>query len=511
MKRWWVKALIGFGVLVLLLGLSFLGSSVRSKNAVERYRDQLRAAGEKVDLKDVIPAPPPGQMNATPLFREASRFFKSALTDALSTNAPSAMKMIAPGKAIIGWQQPYVVDAPSSNSWDEIADALGVRAKGIELLHQFPDEGRLDFELDYSAFAKLRHPSLGAIKMSAQLLSWNAVFQLHAGAPAAAVTNLHKLLRIVKAYDNERLLISELFRIAMCSKAQAAQWELLQATNVTELQWIELQEDWTMIEFVSSMENAFLMERATAGPTFEYLRNEANFSARYGFAAGSSTPSSGSWLDDFKELVDSTKNRTGEALWRDSWSFKDEVRYLQGTQIIIETFRQIRTNRAFQPMLSNAHRKLEPLALDGKMETWLRESLNAADYMSLGWADRAMDKTLTAEAGKQLVIAAIAVKRFQLRHQRLPENLEALLPDFVSAVPHDPVDGLPLRFRRNPDGTFLLYSIGADGKDDGGNPLPVSASGTLNWTRGRDWVWPQAATAGEIEAYELSRTPLPFP
>ena len=32
------------------------------------------------------------------------------------------------------------------------------------------------------------------------------------------------------------------------------------------------------------------------------------------------------------------------------------------------------------------------------------------------------------------------------------------------------MDGQPLRYRRNADGTFLLYSIGENGKDDGGNP-----------------------------------------
>ena len=44
------------------------------------------------------------------------------------------------------------------------------------------------------------------------------------------------------------------------------------------------------------------------------------------------------------------------------------------------------------------------------------------------------------------------------------------MPEFVPKVPLDPVDGQPLRYRRNADGTFLLYSVGENGKDDGGNP-----------------------------------------
>ena len=79
------------------------------------------------------------------------------------------------------------------------------------------------------------------------------------------------------------------------------------------------------------------------------------------------------------------------------------------------------------------------------------------------------------------------------------------MPEFLSAVPLDPVDGEPSRYKLNSDGTFLLYSIGENGKDDGGNPsLVKDAEGSsLNWLNPRalDWVWPQPATEEEIQAY----------
>jgi hypothetical protein len=94
----------------------------------------------------------------------------------------------------------------------------------------------------------------------------------------------------------------------------------------------------------------------------------------------------------------------------------------------------------------------------------------------------------------QMVIAAVALKRYELRHGQLPQSLAALAPEFLTEEPHDFMDGQPLRYRLNSDGSFILYSVGEDGVDDGGNPLPaVSDKNQQNqspWA-GRDWVWPR--------------------
>jgi hypothetical protein len=100
-------------------------------------------------------------------------------------------------------------------------------------------------------------------------------------------------------------------------------------------------------------------------------------------------------------------------------------------------------------------------------------------------------KNLTLQ---QMVIAAVAVKRCELRHGQLPQRLSCLVPDFLTEEPHDFMDGRPLRYRLNGDGSFALYSVGEDGQDDGGDPLPPVSDKSQNaspWA-GRDWVWPQA-------------------
>jgi hypothetical protein len=120
--------------------------------------------------------------------------------------------------------------------------------------------------------------------------------------------------------------------------------------------------------------------------------------------------------------------------------------------------------------------------------------------------EKAFSKIEKVEAARRLTVTAIALKRYHLKNGKYPSQLAELTPEFVAAVPKDPVDGKPLRYQRNPDGTFLLYSIGEDGVNNGGNPMPASGNSlSFSWQQGRDWVWPQPATAAEIKLWRDHR------
>jgi hypothetical protein len=92
-----------------------------------------------------------------------------------------------------------------------------------------------------------------------------------------------------------------------------------------------------------------------------------------------------------------------------------------------------------------------------------------------------------------MTLAAIALKRYQLRHGTLPPALEAIAPEFLPSVPFDPMSGKALCYRLKSDGGFLLYSVGEDGKDDGGDARPAGGTVFGLW-EGRDAVWPGAAS-----------------
>ena len=114
-------------------------------------------------------------------------------------------------------------------------------------------------------------------------------------------------------------------------------------------------------------------------------------------------------------------------------------------------------------------------------------------------------KVMNAECSQRMTVTAIALKRFQLKHGNLPEKLADLSPEFLVSVPVDVVDGQPLHYRKNTDGTFVLYSVGENGVDDGGDSSSEKAatSSNFNWQNPRalDWVWPQPATDAEIQYF----------
>ncbi len=64
---------------------------------------------------------------------------------------------------------------------------------------------------------------------------------------------------------------------------------------------------------------------------------------------------------------------------------------------------------------------------------------------------------------------ALALERFRLATGHWPQKLDELRPQYLSEVPADPFDGKPLRFARHKD-MVVIYSVGPDGKDDGGKP-----------------------------------------
>jgi len=77
----------------------------------------------------------------------------------------------------------------------------------------------------------------------------------------------------------------------------------------------------------------------------------------------------------------------------------------------------------------------------------------------------------TMQADIRLATTALAVERFRLARGRLPEGLRELAPQFLEAVPTDPFDGAPPRYRQLTRG-YIIYSVDTDGHDDGGREPP---------------------------------------
>ena len=68
-----------------------------------------------------------------------------------------------------------------------------------------------------------------------------------------------------------------------------------------------------------------------------------------------------------------------------------------------------------------------------------------------------------------LMETALALAVYRARHGRYPQSLQALMPELLAEVPRDLFTAdRKVIYRRQEDG-YLLYSVGPNGRDDGGN------------------------------------------
>lgn len=108
-------------------------------------------------------------------------------------------------------------------------------------------------------------------------------------------------------------------------------------------------------------------------------------------------------------------------------------------------------------------------------------------------------KSIQAETQRRMLVTAIALERWKLQRGVYPKSIDELTPELLSVVPIDLMNNQPLHYKLTINGA-LVYSVGDDGRDDGGDFQP---SGTktpyLRIWDGRDAVWPQIASTQDAE------------
>jgi hypothetical protein len=99
----------------------------------------------------------------------------------------------------------------------------------------------------------------------------------------------------------------------------------------------------------------------------------------------------------------------------------------------------------------------------------------------------AAKKFVYAQAVTDQARLAIALERYRIAQGQFPESLETLAPKFIPQLPHDIINGQPLKYQRTTNGSFVLYSVGWNETDDGGT-IGLNKGGNFDPNTG-DWVW----------------------
>src|SRR5271170_4859223 len=116
------KFLIVAGI---VLGVAILIPVIRHyqlRFAVANYVAELKAKGEPMDLAQVIPPPVPPEQNGVPLIINSLTNLENKYNSISQTNPPPAMREVLPGKAMVGWQQPTIVEFDENDLASEVTN-----------------------------------------------------------------------------------------------------------------------------------------------------------------------------------------------------------------------------------------------------------------------------------------------------------------------------------------------------------------------------------------------------
>ena len=125
-----------------------------------------------------------------------------------------------------------------------------------------------------------------------------------------------------------------------------------------------------------------------------------------------------------------------------------------------------------------AHR---PTALPEAIKRPSGPYLHLLSSIFLPSTERATETHYRTLTHRRLAAVALAVRLYQADHGgRLPPGLDALVPDYLPAVPTDALHGKPLVYKPDVEHP-VVYSLGLDGDDDGGGGDPDA-----NWAHRGD-------------------------
>lgn len=486
-----------FKILLVLVFLFILGAIVLLphggyRREVEAYKQQLIARGEKLTIAELAPPQYTGASNG------ASAFLHLMANYSSPTDYPPMMKMVVPGLAEIGSTNPNPL---LTNRYEQNLQTMS-RLRGVL------SNSVLEFNPNYSMGYDMPLRHLAKLKEAGLLSADTTVQAIYSRDYAEARSDLLAAVDLVGFDTNEALMLPEMVRVAMAQLTVAATWEALQSCEWTDSQLDQLQTAWMKIDLFRNVEPSLRMETAENIAELAKIRlanyDDApeQFPPDTPWSTGSGGTGSGGSADDsggLKEKLHELYNRYPRFWrWKTKWSYDEELCYLQMMEAALESARLANKTGACAQAITKFNLEADNIIRLHPESTneflLFDDGLIYANYI---------EREAQRETARRICVTAIALKRYHLQHGAYPEKLDGLVPAFLPSVPIDFMDGKPLRYRLRPDDDYILYSVGVDGIDDGGDPRPPpSAVFRLPWDRGRDIVWPRVATPAALGEYQ---------
>ena len=333
------------------------------------------------------------------------------------------------------------------------------------LSHHVPDPGG-----SYS-HANSRPVNFVAIRETAQLLADAVVLELQRGVPDRAMTNLVTLIRLARQHSELHWLVNQMIRVALTDLAIHSAWQVLQRPGWSEGELALLQSELEQCFLLSEIGRCLEVGRARGLDFFDQLKRKPSGTA-------TTLPGVGRGPLD----------RLHYRVYRSFFSSQDLQLFLGAYQISIDGLREANAGAAWVPIATRLDEAQAELVRRVKRRFGGVFHFALLSANTLPNFNRAFESAVRVETRRRLAVVAVALERFRLRHGRLPEHLDELTPDYIQALPADPYVARAFHYRPEPQGQYRLWSVGADGQDDGGHP--GSEPGSPVRSSRLDEVWP---------------------
>lgn len=474
-----IKPLVATGFvlasLATVLAAGFVGTNLRGRTAWEKYSAEAKERGVKMTLAEFVPASVPDAENfaAVPLF--ANLFSEN---EAIRNAAQKVLAIPKPDSAKTGitdlaaWQAAFVKngDLPAAGA-DAAADVLqGIAAHCGPALAELAEAERRPHSVfpvkwEQGFYALLPH--LGVIQNAASIHRLRVAAHLARRENAAAYAEFQGMLWLARALEKEPTLITGLVRVSVLKLAMGSVWEGIVQGRWESGDLANIQRDLAPFNLLVDYQFRLGSERAGLNDIMERIR-----SGQVPFPGPNDLGAMGA--DPAQQVA------------------------LRATPLFsgVLTYNQLAINRYHDAALSGIDAEGARLRDSGIADEMLQEierspfksvfySLFRVTVPTIGSVEKTF---LFAHTNLDLTRLACALERARVESGAYPETLAALVPKYIDALPHDVIDGQSLRYRRTDDGHFLLYSVGMDGKDDGGaTGEKTNASDHLDWA----WRWPE--------------------
>lgn len=471
--------------MIVLAAIGLFVHQDASKSALEKYKAELRAKGELLTLAELTASFTADVPDSMGVITNAAAKLRTA---SFQPGGNGVMEFIAPGNARVTWMQNAVsLYGATTNyiAWTNFLTQLDQVEDSLEKIREAMKNPAPHMGPRTNYLLGSPRPDFVRIRSAAQWLTASAVGSLHRGNLEATTQDIEALAGLARLNREELTLVSAMIRVAIAGLGEAATWEALQARGWSDPQLERLQKAWASVDLLQALENGFVGERAFGPEIFGMLRRSDYQSFNKTFAIGASG-ASGNTIQSLateRLLIPAYKMTSIDG---------DELFHLTKMNEVVEQIRMMKAGRPWKEVKADHDKSTAAFEKQAGSQLWsYRHWISVTGIPNFS---RATQIAVRRETQRQMTVAAIALKRYELRYGKPPPNLEALVPEFLSELPNDCMSGKPLRYRFNANGTFTLYSVGEDRKDDGGDPTPVKPGDGPDLWSGHDAVWPSAST-----------------